>query len=95
MTLEEFNSQFYSISNNGTIYVFNSGKDANRWINNNCRLGGDNNDYRILFTIHSDYRLSYVTNRKWCEAQVKQFFAVAQDKMVVVIEDVDDEFNKS
>lgn len=87
MTLSEFWDKFYSrptISESSTLYVFDDEDSADHWIEDRY-FNGCYHDDTLLFTIHSNLRMRYFMETKWCNAEVLYFYAVEPDVIAVVI----------
>ena len=87
MTLSEFKSKFFSRPNiipPTTIYVFEDEDSADSWIED-IYQGEDNRDYNLVMVLRSDMVTEYTVKKKWCEAEVQQFYAVEPDVIVAVV----------
>lgn len=85
MTLNEFHNMiFRSNDKEGyrpiVINVFGSIEDRD-----NYRIGSNYGE--LLFQIGSNYRLSYVLNEKFANANVEHFYSAGTDIVDVIIED--------
>ena len=85
MTLDEFYNMIFRSNDKAgyrpiIINVFGSieGRD-------NYRIGSD--DGGLLFQIGSKYRLSYVLNERFANANVEHFYSADTDVVDVIIED--------
>jgi hypothetical protein len=88
MTLNEFNSKYFSrptINPPATLYVFEDEDSAYSWVL--CKyFGSDDHEYQLVMVIQSDMNLEYTIKEKWCKAEVKHFYAVEPDVIVVVVD---------
>ena len=95
MTLSEFKSKFYSrpaIVPPATLYVFGDEDSAGSWIEDKY-FGSNDHDYVLCMVIQSDMILEYTVKEEWCKAEVRQFYAVEPDVIVVVVEPQESEDN--
>lgn len=88
MTLLEFRLKFYSrlsVVAPTMLYVFTDEDSANSWIeykyfsNTDC-------SYKLEFILLTDTIAKYSLPEKWCKAEVQNFYAVAPDVIVIVVE---------
>lgn len=88
MTLLEFDSKFYkrpSVVPPTTLYVFTDSDSADSWIK--CKyFGSTDYNYELAFALSSDKIAKYALQEKWCKADVKHFYSVEPDVIVIVIE---------
>lgn len=85
MTLNEFHNMIFSSNDKEgyrpiIINVFGNIGDRD-----NYRIGSNNGG--LLFQIGSNYRLSYVLNERFANANVEHFYSADTDVVDVIIED--------
>ena len=96
MTLSKFKSSFFSrptCAVSAKLYVFKSDEDADTWIRWKY-LGEGYDEFSLDLVIQSDMIAEYSLNDRWCKAEVKHFYAVEPDVIVVVAEPYEEEGNK-
>lgn len=89
MTLEEFSSKAYGVSDKiypSTIYVFDDEDDADKFIQ--CKYRGVYSDeWTLCFVLNSCYKTDVYIKDKWLKREIMHFFAIAENEFVVVLED--------
>ena len=92
MTLQELSKRCFSrptIAEPVTLYVFATEDSADEWVLGHYiepEKEEHHRCYTLLMAIKSDMVLDYIIQKSWCEKEVQQFYAVAPDTLVVVLE---------